>query len=502
VEEVRPRWEWRTFGSSFGVAEERFGALESTGVQESDELYLLSQSSNANLKVRFDLLDVKVLVDTDSAGLQQWRPVIKDTFPLSDSALRNVFKAAGLPSPSLARDTYTLDEFLSDVAPGVLRPVTVHKRRVRYKVNGCTSEVTDVSVDGTAVRTIAIESEDGDAVVAAVAAMGLADYLNTDYGKGLAAVLDGTTDRFAVIDVGTNSVKFHVGERVPGAAGAAGPGGWRRVVDRAEVTRLGEGVDDGGAISEAALDRTADAISAMADEAKANGARAIAIVGTAVFRIASNADQAIARIRERSGLNLQVVSGEEESRLAYLATSSSIPSVSGTTVVFDTGGGSSQFTFGRRGQVSDRFSVNVGAAWVTERFGLDGPVSAEVIDQARAAISAALSDLDGKPRPEAVVGMGGAVTNMTAVAKSLAEYDPDQVQGAVLTAGEIERQIELYRTLSADERREIVGLQPKRAEVILAGACNVRAILEKLGAESFTVSDRGLRHGVLMERFG
>jgi exopolyphosphatase / guanosine-5'-triphosphate,3'-diphosphate pyrophosphatase len=91
---------------------------------------------------------------------------------------------------------------------------------------------------------------------------------------------------------------------------------------------------------------------------------------------------------------------------------------------------------------------------------------------------------------------------MTAVAKALAAYDPDQIQGATLTAAEVDRQIEMYRTRSADERRTITGLQPKRAEVILAGACNVRTILEKLGADSLNVSDRGLRHGVIQERFG
>ena len=84
----------------------------------------------------------------------------------------------------------------------------------------------------------------------------------------------------------------------------------------------------------------------------------------------------------------------------------------------------------------------------------------------------------------------------------LEPYDPEVVQGSVLHAAEVDRQIELYRDRTADERREIVGLQPKRAEVILAGACIVRAVLEKLGAESLTVSDRGLRHGLLAERFG
>ena len=98
--------------------------------------------------------------------------------------------------------------------------------------------------------------------------------------------------------------------------------------------------------------------------------------------------------------------------------------------------------------------------------------------------------------------MGGAVTNLCAVKLGLTSYDPGAVQGATLDAAEIERQIELYRTRSADERRGIPGLQPARAEVILAGACIVRTVLSKLGREALTVSDRGLRHGVRAVRFG
>jgi hypothetical protein len=97
--------------------------------------------------------------------------------------------------------------------------------------------------------------------------------------------------------------------------------------------------------------------------------------------------------------------------------------------------------------------------------------------------------------------MGGAVTNITAVKHGLATYDPSVVQGTVLDRAEIDRQIELYRSRDADARRAIVGLQPKRAEVILAGACIVRTVMEKLGKDRLTVSDRGLRHGVLAERF-
>jgi exopolyphosphatase/guanosine-5'-triphosphate,3'-diphosphate pyrophosphatase len=103
--------------------------------------------------------------------------------------------------------------------------------------------------------------------------------------------------------------------------------------------------------------------------------------------------------------------------------------------------------------------------------------------------------------PDAIVAMGGAVTNLAAVKHGLVTYDSDVVQGTVLDADEIDRQIELYRTRTAEQRRTIVGLQPDRAAVILAGACIVRTVLERLGRDSVTVSDRGLRHGLLAERF-
>jgi exopolyphosphatase/guanosine-5'-triphosphate,3'-diphosphate pyrophosphatase len=492
--EIIPRWEWRTFGSSFGAAEGHFAAMEPTGVQESDELYLVS-NTNANVKVRFDLMDVKVLVETDADGLEQWRPIMKAQFPVPQPEVARIFDALGEQPPPLARDTYTLDQFSAELAPSAgLRPVNVHKRRVRYKVGGCTSEVSDVVADGVATRTIAIESEDAAAVVAAVKSVELWNYVNTSYGKGLTAAVDHHPDRYAVIDVGTNSVKFHVGERAP-------DGGWKRVVDRAEMSRLGEGLDEHGSIQPEPLKRTAQAVAGMVDEARRDGAMAITAVGTAVFRIAENSADAIAAIKERAGLEVEVLSGEEESRVAYLAAKSAAPPNATVVVVFDTGGGSSQFTFGRSDQIVDRFSVNVGAVSYTERFGLDQAISPEKLAEALAAIKSDLSELSRGPRADAVVGMGGAVTNMTAVSKQMAKYDPDAIQGSVLTKAEIERQIEMYRSMSADERRGVVGLQPKRAEVILAGACIVRTILDEMGADSFTVSDRGLRHGVLLERF-
>jgi len=493
--EITPRWEWRSFGRRFGEAETRLAALTPGGMQESDEIYLLS-GAGGNVKVRDALMDIKVLRQVNADGLEQWTPVMKAGFPLSAIEAAKVFGVLQLPVPSPSRASYTLDEIIKEFAVlgCAIREVKVHKRRTHYTVGGCMAELCDVVANGKSTRTIAIESEDAARVIRAVKELGLGGYINTGYPRGLTALIDDEPARYAVIDVGTNSVKLLIGERDLA-------GRWRTVVDRAELTRLGEGLEQHRVIVDAALERTAVAIAGMVDEAKRRSVLAIAAVGTAGLRIASNRNEVIAAIEARTGLHIEVIPGEEEGRLAYVAARSGLGITGGSLVVFDTGGGSTQFTFGHGSSVDERFSLDVGAVRYTERFKLDGAVSLEVLHGAMAAISADLSRIEGRPIPAALVAMGGAVTNITAVKHGLAHYDPTVVQGTVLDRAEVERQIELYRSRDADARRTIIGLQPKRAEVILAGACIVRTVMQKLGKETLTVSDRGLRHGVLAERF-
>jgi exopolyphosphatase/guanosine-5'-triphosphate,3'-diphosphate pyrophosphatase len=301
--------------------------------------------------------------------------------------------------------------------------------------------------------------------------------------------------RYAAIDIGTNSVKFHIAEQSP-------DGSWARVVDRAEVTRLGEGLEDSGEIQPRAMERTISAVEAMVSEARSNDVLGIAGVGTAALRIAGNTPVVIESIRDRAGVTVEVVSGEEESRLAYLAVSAGVGLDDGSVVVLDTGGGSTQFTFGRGRDVDERYSVNVGAVTYTERFGLDSAVDDATIEEVRQALREDFASLDGRAAPEALIGMGGAITNLTAASLSLDPYDPDVIQGATLTAEEVDRQIAQYQTMDEGARRSVVGLQPNRAPVILAGALIVSTVMQNLGQDSLLVSDRGLRHGLIPERFG
>jgi len=448
------------------------------------------------VKIRDGLMDVKLLEAVNGDGLEQWCPVLKKPFPLDAADVSTALSALGVPVGDLSSGSFTLDELLSSLVhpnPG-LTAVQVHKRRSHFHVGGCMTEVSAISVGGRWARTVAVEDEDPAHVSATLRELSLSDLPNVCVARGLKTLVGFDPVRFAVVDIGTNSVKLHVGERRAGD-------NWRTVVDRAEVTRLGEGLRESGALQPEPVRRTADAIVEMVEEARRAGAAEIAAVATAGMRIASNPEELVDAVQERCGVGIEVIPGEEEARLAYLAATSELDLGAGTLAVFDTGGGSTEFTFGRPGRVEERFSLDVGAAPLTDEFGLAGPVSDEQLEAAFDSIAQQLARLDGHSNPGRLVGVGGALTNLASVQHGLDTYDSDVIHGTVLGRAEVDRQIALYAARTAAERREVVGLQPGRAEVILAGACIVRTVLDKLGCDELTVSDRGLRHALTLERF-
>ena len=186
---IVPRWEWRTFGTEFGVADERFAARASEKVQLSDETYLLSPVTDANVKIRDELLDLKSLVEVGPTGLEQWRPVMKEAFPLSAGIVRELCSALGVAAPAVTEGPMTLARLRLALAERGVRAVAVHKRRVRYTLDGCASEVTEITVDGRPVRSVAIESEDAGRVLGVVRNMGLDGFENISYPRGLKALV-------------------------------------------------------------------------------------------------------------------------------------------------------------------------------------------------------------------------------------------------------------------------------------------------------------------------
>ena len=145
----------------------------------------------------------------------------------------------------------------------------------------------------------------------------------------------------------------------------------------------------------------------MADEAKREGAIAIAAVGTAWLRAATDRDDVLKAIRERTGVDVEEISGEDEARLAYAGASVGLATDAGDVVVFDTGGGSTQFTFGRDGHVEERYSLPLGAVAYTERFGLaERHRRRRPLTRSSPTLAADFASLDGRPTPDALVGDG------------------------------------------------------------------------------------------------
>ena len=295
----------------------------------------------------------------------------------------------------------------------------------------------------------------------------------------------------AIIDIGTNSIKFHMAEKADGTI--------KVLKDANNIARLGEGLRETGSIAPDALERNAEAVAEFAEEARKGGASEIVAVGTMALRTAKNAQTFAARVKELAGLDLKVVPGDEEARLSYIAVMSGLDVGGKNLVTFDTGGGSTEFVYGKGEAMLKKFSVNIGAVRLTEQFFKDDPVSPGSVEAATKLIAKELAEggVDGKT--DFLVGMGGTVTSIASVKHKMAVYDPDVIQGSTLTSRDISEQIEEYSKRTLEERRSIVGLQPKRADVILAGTCIVKVIMEMLGVGELTVSDRGLRHGLMFE---
>ncbi|MCR4425126.1 MAG: Ppx/GppA family phosphatase [Firmicutes bacterium] len=302
-------------------------------------------------------------------------------------------------------------------------------------------------------------------------------------------------NRKAVIDIGTNSVKFLLAEM--GADGVL-----RTVMDRNNIARLGEGLRETGTISQEAITRNAQAVAEFVAMARQGGADQIAVVGTMALRTASNPQDFIKAVKDLAGIEVRILSGDEEAYLAYLAAVSGIVLGQGRLAIIDIGGGSTEFVFGRGDKLHTRFSINLGVVGITEEFFKSNPVTKGELARAMEAI-AELLEANGVSGPvDQLVGMGGTVTSMGAVMHKMETYDPDVVQGSEMSLEEINRQIDIYSSMTVEDRRKVTGLHPKRADVILAGACILKSIVLRFGTDRLTVSDRGLRHGLMHVCFG
>jgi exopolyphosphatase / guanosine-5'-triphosphate,3'-diphosphate pyrophosphatase len=303
--------------------------------------------------------------------------------------------------------------------------------------------------------------------------------------------------RFAAIDIGTNTVLLLVAER-RGPAFAA-------LSERAEITRLGRGVDRRGELDPEAIRETVEVLARFAAEARALGAAGIACVATSAARDAGNGPAFFEAARAAAGLVPEVISGAEEARLVHRSAWRDFGAPGRPLAVLDVGGGSTEFTWGDGPSPRGRESLQIGAVRLAERGLASDPPGRGGLAALRSAAAEALRGLSRLSTAIAgsrLVAVAGTVTTLAAVEQALPAYDGERVHGSRLALDRVEALLEMMADLTVEERRRLPGMEPKRADVIVAGGAILAEAMRATGFGELTVSDRGVRWGLLWDRFG
>jgi exopolyphosphatase / guanosine-5'-triphosphate,3'-diphosphate pyrophosphatase len=299
--------------------------------------------------------------------------------------------------------------------------------------------------------------------------------------------------RVAVVDLGTNSTRLLVAEVRDGAVD--------ELVRRTTVTRLGEGVDATGRLSDAATDRVRTTLAGYRDLIDQHGADKVVAVATSAMRDAENGPAFRDEIHDSFGMDARTISGDDEARLTFLgATSGRSPDAE--TLVIDIGGGSTEYVVGRAGsEPGFHVSTRMGSVRHTERhLHSDPPTAAEL--EALAGDVRTIVDqevpAEVRERVEEGIAVAGTATSLAAIDQELDPYDPAKVQGYRLTIDASKRIFDRLAALTVEERRHVTGLNPDRAPSIVAGAVILLQSMHEFGLAELEISEADILHGAAL----
>ena len=299
----------------------------------------------------------------------------------------------------------------------------------------------------------------------------------------------------ATIDIGTNTALLLVARLSSG-------GTVELVEERAEITRLGRGIGGGGPLGEEGIARTLAALRKFAAVARRHQAK-IAAIGTEALRRAPNSTAFLEPAGEILGTPIEVIDGAREAALTFQAVADAFPvALAGALTVVDIGGGSTEIVIATGGEVTFNVSLPLGSVRLTERFIHHDPPRPDEIGAITAAVDAALAGVPfpaSGTLPATLVGVAGTVTSLAAMAEALVSYDASRVHGYRLSQEALAEQIARLRVGTQAARERIIGLDPRRADVILAGALILQRIVAAAGVGEVQVSDRGIRWGLMHE---
>jgi len=310
--------------------------------------------------------------------------------------------------------------------------------------------------------------------------------------------------KYASIDVGTNTLRLLIAED------RGGGGGFRPLLYKRAITRLGGGYTVEAGMAPAAMERSIGAISEFSKIIRGYGVDRLRATATSVVRRAINRDAFTAEVRKRTGIERDVIDGTEEARLTLKGVMSVMAGLPERALVMDIGGGSTEFIATFEGRSAGSWSMEMGVVRLTEKyFRHDPPVEAERGLMERE-IEGVIGELRGRMAqngiapsrygpPAAFVGTAGTITTLAALDLGLDEYDRDRINNHTLSRERVEH---FYRCLSAltiREKEEILALEKGREDLIIPGAAITLSVMEAFGHDEVRVSDAGLLEGIVIE---
>ena len=304
--------------------------------------------------------------------------------------------------------------------------------------------------------------------------------------------------RLATVDLGTNTVRLLVVD--------ATDRGWRPLHQTQRVTRLGEGLTAAGRLLPEPMRRTAEVVAEFSRKARGLGASRVRIVATSAVREAANRGDFVSQVEAASGERVEVVSGEDEARLTLRGVAAGLPGLADPCVLFDIGGGSTEFVLARSGEPAAAVSLRLGVVPLAEEWGDPGPVRWDRFARMREAVdrrlAAEVPEAIAGAGARALVGTAGTVTTLAALDLELPAYDPARVQGHRLSRAAVERQLARLGALDVAARGRLPCLEPGRADLIVPGIAICLGAMDRLRQGTVVVSDHGLREGILDELLG
>ncbi|MDO8963673.1 MAG: Ppx/GppA family phosphatase [Coriobacteriia bacterium] len=304
--------------------------------------------------------------------------------------------------------------------------------------------------------------------------------------------------RRAAIDIGTVTTRLLVADTDGCEV--------EEVLRRTTVTHLGEGLHASGALSAEAIGRVADAVAGFVADAAAAGADDIVAVATSAARDASNGREFLERL-ESLGVRPRIIAGATEARLSFTGATYEVDD--DDVLIADLGGGSTELVFGaahdadcgREIDIEAARSLDVGSRRVLDMFLHSDPPTRDELDEASAWVAEEMRPFFDalRERPRTLITLAGTGTTLSAIRQSLAVYDPARIHGSRLSGGDVADLLDELAAMPLAQRRGVIGMDPARADVIVAGALILEAIMALAGVDGTVVSEHDILYGIVLE---